>query len=296
MLRSFLRNNLSNKNKQLLRQGLRCYPLSTSRIRTLPDWLVIGAQKSGTTSLYFYLMQHPQNCFALPDIKEPQFFNKHYNKGINYYRSHFPLRSLEFLRSLRLSQYQTREATPEYLFHHFSPARAYQLVPNAKLIVVLRNPVERAYSHWNMIRTKGQRVETLSFEDAVDAETERIQPEYEKMLADPINFSWSGPLEWFSYVERGKYVDQIENWLKYFPKDQILILKSEDFLAEPQKNYFRVTQFLGLKPYEKIDFGTTQVGTYKSKMPSGVREKLVETFKPYNERLQKYVDWSIDWD
>ncbi|MEJ2557594.1 MAG: sulfotransferase domain-containing protein, partial [Anaerolineae bacterium] len=134
--------------KRAVVKGIQHYRLITRFMRVLPDFLIIGAQKCGTDSLFRYLGGHP--CIKLASSKEAHYFDLKFDKGINWYRSHFPLIPYKYsVKRLRKQDLITGEATPYYLFHPHAPGRAAAIVPHVKLIVLLRNPADRAYSHYN---------------------------------------------------------------------------------------------------------------------------------------------------
>src|SRR6187200_1451927 len=158
--------------RKVARSAIWAYGTATARGRPLPDFLVIGAQKAGTTALYAYLRWHPG--ITGPSWKEVSFFDRHWWRGEAWYRGQFPLRAGGRL---------VGEASPSYLFHPLAPERARSLVPDAKLIALVRNPVDRAYSQYQHAVALGR--EPLSFEDALAAEDERLVGEVERLLADP---------------------------------------------------------------------------------------------------------------
>ena len=189
-----------------------------ARWRSYPDFVIIGAQKSGTTSLYRYMIQHPSILAA--SKKEIHYFDIRYQNGDLWYRSHFPFSVLTKNRT-----FITGEASPYYLFHPHALTRMRQVIPKTKIIILLRNPVDRAISHF--FHEKKRQRETLLPEKAFQEEEERIEPEYTKMLKDP---SYNSPVyKNFSYKKRGVHIDQIQRCFQEFPKEQVLVLKSEDF-------------------------------------------------------------------
>src|ERR1700730_9070734 len=158
----------------------------TNPIRLLPDFLIIGTQRGGTTSLFHYLEAHP--CVRPAVNKDLHFFDRKYNKGLAWYRGHFPTRvERYYAQKIRGRAFLTGEASPSYLFHPHTPGRVAQAVPHVKLIVLLRNPVTRAYSQYHHAVELGH--ETLSFEDAIRGEEERTSGEQRKMLQDAHYYS-----------------------------------------------------------------------------------------------------------
>jgi hypothetical protein len=184
----------------------------------------------------------------------------------------------------------TGEATPYYMFHPLAPKRISDLVPQAKFIALLRNPVDRAYSHYQHVVRKG--IETLSFEEAIEAEPERLRGEREKMIADE---RYRGLKYGFhSYLARGIYVDQLRVWFDLFPREQLLILNSESFFSDQATTFGTVLKFLNLPGYKLRTTRKSNVGRY-SQMNPATREKLIKYFKPYNEQLYKLLGQEYNW-
>ena len=261
--------------------------------RVLPDFVIIGAQKCGTTSLYDYLCRHPQICSAL--VKEVDYFDKGFHRGVLWYRSNFPLCStIERRKKLQSQNILTGEASTGYLFHPHAPARMAQVIPDAKLIVLLRNPVERAYAHYQHNLRRGR--EPLTFEDAVRNEDERLAGELEKIRADE-TYSSSGYAH-FSYLKRGIYVDQLKSYQQTFDRDQMLILQSEDFFQNVQSNMDKVFRLLGVQLFRLGDVPPKNVGNYakeKLKDHSEIYNDLVSHFAPHNQRLYEYLGTDFGW-
>src|SRR5215467_6288621 len=176
----------------------------TSSLRLLPDFLIIGGQRCGTTSLYYYLTDQP--CVYPAATKEVHFFDDHFASGIDWYRAQFPTSAYKnYVERVRHQHFLTGEASPYYLFHPHAPRRISAALLYVKLIVLLRNPVDRAFSHY-WLEVKG-RYESLSFEEAIRCEQERIAGECEKMVNDENYHSFK--YRRFSYLTRGIYIDQI---------------------------------------------------------------------------------------
>ena len=264
--------------------------LSTARLRLLPDFILIGAQRSGTTSFFKHLCQHPEVHASFP--KEVHFFTNNYHKGLNWYRSHFPLATWKIKAERDGKQkFITGEATPYYLAHPHAPQRASQVVPNALLIVLLRNPIDRAYSHYQHEVRMG--VESLSFDEALDKEEERLLHESEKMAQDEHYCSF--PHQHYSYLARGVYIDQILAWKRYFSSEAMLILASELFYAEPSTTIRRVTDKFGLANWCLDNAKKYHVSSY-SQMSTGTRSRLAAYFRPHNLRLFETLNLDFDWE
>jgi hypothetical protein len=253
----------------------------------LPDFIVIGAQKCGTSYLYRLLGQHP---YVEPaHIKEVHYFDLFFDEGVDWYRSNFPLPVWkEGRRTI------TGEASPHYLYHPHAARRAAAVVPWAKLIVLLRNPVDRAYSNYNHQVRMGN--ETLSFDEAVEAEQVRLRGERDKMLSDERHVSLDHRR--FSYLSRGVYVDQLQKWHKFFAKDQILVLKSEDLFDYTQDTLRSVLGFLHLPDWHpepsKLSKSPRKKGRY-APMHSASRQRLKDYFEPHNRRLYEYLGTDFGW-
>jgi hypothetical protein len=266
----------------------RVYRYLTAEKRRWPDFIIAGAQKSGTTSLYRYLEAHPN--MAPPMMKEMAFFDGNYARGTQWYRLHFPLRASSGVAAGEKTF--TGESTAYYLFHPLAAERIAETLPHTKILVVLRNPVDRAFSHYQHKFRRCQ--ETLSFEEAIDAEAGRLAGEEEKIRTVAGYRSRSHAL--YSYLARGIYVDQIRRWQQHFPPNRLLILESSDLFKRPAETYEQVLDFLGVPQWQPKDFGQHFAGGYKAKMGDEMRRKLVSYFAPHNQRLYDHLGKRFDWD
>jgi hypothetical protein len=263
----------------------------TAPLRLWPNFIIIGAQKCGTSSLYQYLIQHPYILSARK--KEIHYFDDvAYQLGINWYRAHFRLPTAKYLtESHDRSAVITGEASPYYLAYPLAPERIARILPTVKLIVMLRNPIDRAFSHYYHQVRKGR--ETLSFENAIEAEEERLQGEIEKILRDENYYSYNF---WaYSYLTRGLYIEQLEMWMKYFSRDQLFILNSEEFFSNPETELNRTLEFLQLPNHKLQSYSKVNAGSY-DKMMVRTRHKLGEFFQPYNQQLYDFVGRNYGWD
>jgi len=251
----------------------------TARWRDLPDFLVIGAQKAGTTTLYAYLRWHPS--IGGPFWKEVSFFDRHWARGEAWYRGQFPLHRDGVL---------VGEASPSYVFHPLAPQRVYSVVPDTKLIVLLREPGDRAYSQYQHEVALGR--ERLSFEEALAAEDERLQGEVQRLSADPRAFS----REWWdhTYAARGLYAEQLERWLELFPGEQVLVLTTEEFGARPEETYASVLSFLGAPPHSLDQYPRVFDRDYPP-MNEETRRALTERFAEPNRRLERLLGRPLPW-
>jgi hypothetical protein len=290
-IRTLAKEHLSRRAKKWVKNRLRQCATVTGDYRALPDYLIIGAQKGGTSSLFYYLQQHPDVVLPLVIDKEIHYFDDCYRKGESWYRSHFPLQRAVAARRRAGSPALVGEATPEYLYHRLAPERAANLLPNGKLIALLRNPIERAYSHHAMELKRG--TEQLPFAEALAGEPERLAGEWEKVASDPSYRSFN--IVFRAYLERGKYLEQIRRWLKYYDRSQLLVLKSEDLFQVPRTTYDRVCRFLGLEPHEQTVFEQINPGAERSAVEPGLKNKLTDFFRPHNQALYEFLDEDFGW-
>jgi hypothetical protein len=265
----------------VLRNGVWAYGWVTSPFRPLPDFLVLGAQKAGTTALYEYLRRHPQ--ITGPSWKEVSFFDRHWARGERWYRGNFP-------NLARTREKLVGEASPSYVFHPLAPQRVQEVVPDARLIVLVRNPVDRALSQYNHEAALGR--EPLPFEEALDAEEERLRGEQERMAADPRYFS----REWWShtYQARGRYAEQLERWLAVFPREQLLILPTDDLGSDPAQAHAQVLEFLGASPQRLDSYPRVYEREYEPMKPE-TRERLAAEFEAPNRRLYELLGRDLGW-
>jgi hypothetical protein len=265
------------------------YAWLTSRGRVLPDFLIIGTQRGGTTSLYKYLVQHPNLSRAL--TKELRFFDLNYQRGLPWYRSRFPSRRRREMSERRGAELMVGEASPDYLFHPLAAARVAHDLPHAKLIVLLRNPIDRAFSHyWHQFK-RGH--ETLTFDQAVAAEPDRLAGELDRILADPSYVSYER--HHHSYLARGIYVDQLAAWMELIPRDRFLIERSEDLFQDPRAVFKRALEFLGLPDHDLTEYETFNAFS-SGQMELALRARLVEYFRPHNQRLEAMLGRALGWD
>ncbi len=278
------RHMLLRKIKRALKQARLQLRRLGADYRCLPDFLVIGAAKSGTSSLYKCMVQHPQVIWA--QKKEVHFFDRSYAKGLRWYRAHFPFR-----RRLPRGTV-TGESSPFYLCDPRAPERISCTVPHAKLIVLLREPADRAVSHY-FHEVKRQR-EPLPLDKALEAEERRVLPGFTQMKKEP-DFH-SNEYRFFSYKHRGLYEDQLRRYLRHFKRGQLLILKSEDFFSQPKRILEEVFAFLGVDPFFRPrDLRPRNVGSYTREVPPAVYETLARFFSPHNERLYQFLGRDFRW-
>jgi hypothetical protein len=243
------------------------------KLRQLPDFVIIGTQRGGTTSLYRYLTQHPDVGSAFRN--EVHFLERYYDRGTEWYLAHFPLREESSV---------VGEASPNYLFHPDVPERARRMLPHARFIALLRNPVDRAYSHYQMKVRRG--IEPLSFEEAIASESERLGSS-----DDHASSTWRD----YSYIERGLYADQLERWMSVFPREQFLIIKSEDLYEDPERILHQTLAYLDLPQWTPANLKAYHLSEYTDMDPA-TRERLGEYFAPHNQSVYTLLGRDLGWE
>jgi hypothetical protein len=256
------------------------YRQLTAERRPFPACIIAGAQKAGTTSLFDYLSGHPQ-C-APSHTKEVHYFDDAFQRGANWYRMHFPLTDQQRL---------CFESSPYYMFDPRVPARVRELLPDVKLIFLLRNPISRAYSHYQHSVRRGH--EPLSFDAALEAEPQRLAGEEQRMLADP--YLRSNPHRWYSYATRGHYADQLTRWFALFPREQILLVQAENLFKQPAQAFAKVLAFLELDVWQPAAFGSSNRGRYQDPMSETAAARLRQEYAAANERLFELIGTRYAW-
>lgn len=259
---------------------------SEREIGALPDFVIIGAPKCGTTSLHELLTQHPHVESGLR--KELGYFTHHFDKGIEWYRAQFlPPMWKNGQRSV------TGESTPSYFFDRSVPEKMAKVIPQARLIALLRNPVDRAYSNYQQnVRTVK---ETRTFEDAIKAEMKWLLGKEGGVSEQKPDASVGRtPAE---YLQRSIYVDHFTHWLKYFGNEQVLVLKSEDIFERELDTLKIVLNFLDLPDWEPevLEKRNKNQGHYKQEMDPVTRRQLEDFFEPHNRRLYEYLGVDFGW-
>lgn len=239
-------------------------------VGVLPNLMIIGGMRCGTTSLWDHLTRHP--LIRGSRTKELHFFCTQFALGERWYRANFTPRPDERVFV---------ESSPYYLFHPLAPARAASVVPNAKLIVMVREPVDRTYSHYNQNLQLG--LETLPLEAALRREAEQL-PGWEADIVSG-RVAYSAEHQNFSYVGKSLYAPQISRWLEHYPREQMLLLRSEDFYASPQETLARVTDFLEIDRFAFPDLGIRNGRLYE-RGDQPLRPELSRLFAEANRELR----------
>lgn len=263
--------------------------MGTRARHTLPDFVIIGAQKAGTSSIYRWLKEHPQ---VIAHAKEIGYFSRHYERGPDWYRSHFPT---EWRRTNFIAEHGrplfTGEATPEYLLDPRAPRRMAELIPEVKLIASLRNPVDRAYSQFQMNRREGIEPVEL-FSDALSLEDARFGTPQERRRATRQRPSMA---KWTHYLRRGHYADALSDWFAAFPRERFCIVTFDDLTARAERTVGTLEGFLGLAPHTHDALKPYNTGSYPP-LEEPTRSALVDYFRPHNERLYNLLGCDFGWD
>ena len=276
--------------QQAVRDGYARLGEATAGPRLPPSFIMIGAQRCGTTSLFRTLREHPQ-VFRAPFRKGVNYFDLNYYRGMRWYLGHFPVAALARRRAARYGGPVSFEASGYYLYHPFALERLARDLPGTKLVVMLRDPVERAFSAYKHEFARGFETEP-SFERALKLEDERLAGEIDRMRADPRYQSLSH--RHHSYLHRGQYAEQLERAFGFFPPEQVFVMDSEAYFTQPAEEYQRLLSFLGLRPHDPGAF--RQVNARPSApMPAPARQFLDEHYAPHNDRLAKLLDRPLPW-
>lgn len=247
--------------------------------RPLPGLVIIGAQRAGTTALFTYLSSSPDVAPSV--VKEVHYFDRNFARGDVWYRRHFPLddgRRIGF------------EGTPYLLFHPLAPERVASTLPETKFVALLRNPIDRAYSHHARCVRLGY--ESLGFEEAIDAEPARLAGVEDALISGAVKDSRVHREH--SYLARGRYAEQLRRWHDHVDPDRILTVFSEDLFADPAQTCAQIAEWAGIAPPSTDDY--RPVGTSPGDGVGGaLRSRLAAYYAPLNEDLFELVRRRTDW-
>jgi hypothetical protein len=276
--------------KQMARSALVTARLPTSPARMRPSFLIVGAQRCGTTSMSRALGEHPA-VFGAVLREEVHYFDNGYGRGPAWYRSHFPLMAAARWAARAAGvPAMAFESSPYYMFHPRAPERIARDLPGVRLIVLLRDPVERAYSAY--VHEAAHGFETEPFERALELEAARLDGEVERIAADSAYSSYCH--QHYAYRARGRYAEQLERLERLFGRDRLHVIDSRDFFAEPERAYDQVLEFLGLPNRGYPDFRQHNARP-RAPMPAPVRAALEEYYRPHDERLAAWLGYEPSW-
>jgi hypothetical protein len=256
----------------------------TSQSRVLPDFLIIGAKRCGTTSLFTNLPKHPSIINSHHD--NMGFFNDNFHLGVNWYKSFFPTQAFMEKSKKKYGTSLSFDTTTTYMEHSSTAENVKKTKPDMKIIIMLRNPIDRAYSQYNRtIKIDG--IKSRNFEDVVMTEIEK--------LSDHKNTSFQILRDESNYIKKGLYYEQLKPWFELFPRKNIGIFSTEDFKNDSQKTYDKIFDFLELTEFIINDNEIMEKGNY-SPMDKKTRNFLSNFYKSHNEKLFQLIEQKFEWD
>jgi len=261
---------------------------STSFMRLLPDFIVVGTSFCAKTLLYNNLEQHK---FILNNLREESgYFLDTYHKGFDWYKSNFTTYYFRFFFELIYGK-KPRIGETVNLPGYFVPKRVSDILGKPKIIAILRNPVDRAYARYLEEIRNGN--ETKSFEEVLEKEYHLIKNKEDKIIKS------NSPLDFrhlFLYRLEGIYVEYLKQWNQYFPKGDILVIRTEDLFSNPIQTTNKCFEFLDLEPIKELKQTGEKYEKDASKLNEDTRKKLLEYFKPYNEKLYQFLNLDLEWN
>lgn len=288
-LRHQVRAVIPPRLRPVARRGYVAWGAASASIRLEPSFLVIGGQRCGTTSIFNDLSAHPQ-IVRPPVEKGTDYYTLHYARGRAWYRGHFPVASLARRRA-GAGGPVAFEACTYYLFHPFAIERIARDFPDIKLVAMLRDPVERAFSAYKHEFARGFESEP-DFHHALELEETRLDGEVERMRAD-IGYE-SHPHRHLSYKGRGQFAEQLERVFAHFPRDQVLVMDSEAYFERPEQEYRSLLDFLGLRVAGQPQFARHNARP-SAPMPADARRLLERHFRPHDEQLAELLGRTPRW-
>jgi len=254
----------------------------TAAQRKLPDFLVIGGKRCGTTTLFEFLRQH--QMIAEPVIDHMGFFDDNYSIGINYYKSFFPIKTEETAKKLDY------DVTTSYLTSPFVAERVAKEIPNVKIIVLLRNPTSRAWSDYNASQKKDGSEE--QFQSYIDDELQELEASDFEEKVSKNDYNMSEPFS--NFIKKGLYAVYLKKWLKLFPRKNFLFISTESFSKDENKVFKQIFDFLGLSNFEIHKLQRMSKGNYEKLNPK-IKNKLDLFFASHNDELFKLINEKYDW-
>ena len=262
----------------------------TASRRQLPGFILVGAQRAGTTSLFRALQSHPL-VHSANYHKGVNYFDVNYHRGFDWYQGHFPLATSLRGRTQGLrGEPITFEASGYYMFHPCAPERMAQHLPDVRILAMLRDPVERAWSAYKHEHARG--FESESFDRALALEDERLAGQAERMAQDPLYQSVSH--RHHAYVRRGQYAEQLRRIGELFPRERIHVVESESFFEHPERTFAGVLDFLGLPIVMPERFDRWN-GRPSAPMSDSTRARLRRHFRSHDDALSDFLGRPPAW-
>ncbi|GAB3222192.1 hypothetical protein GCM10027447_08840 [Glycomyces halotolerans] len=287
-----LRERVPAPVKAAVGRSARTFGRLTASSRILPGLLLCGGQRCGTTSLYRALAQHPA---VLKPVfhKGVHYFDTAYDRGPSWYRAHFPTKAA----ARRVAEHTglapiAFESSPYYLYHPLAARRFVRDLPDVKVIVLVRDPVERAWSHHAHEVARGFE-DITDFADAVKAEPDRLLGTEERLRIDEGHYSFEH--QHHAYIGRGRYTDYLEPLAELIGRDRVLVLDSGEFFTRPEDAFEQVLRFLRLPWVGEFSFARHNARGRPSPMSASLRRRLTEHFEPYDARLADWLGGTPSW-
>jgi hypothetical protein len=278
--------------KRIAHLGSRSYGRLTAPARMLPSFLICGGQRCGTTSLYRALAAHPVVLKAVLH-KGVHYFDTAYHRGLGWYRGHFPLlRAAARVEREHGAAAQTFESSPYYMYHPQAVGRIARDLPGVRVVVLVRDPVERAYSQHAHEVARGFETEP-SFARALELEPARLRGQEERLRRDGAYYSFSH--QHHAYRGRGEYVRYLERMAALLGRERVIVVESERFFGDPGPVYDEVLDFLGLPRLGHPPFLRHNARTRSAPMSTALRADLKAHFAPYDERLTPWLGHPPSW-
>jgi hypothetical protein len=285
-----VRGSLPRPVKRAGRKVSRGLGTVTASPRMLPGFILAGAQRAGTTSLYRALMTHP---LVLPPNyhKGVNYFDVNYDRGPAWYRGHFPVERLARFRTREVpGEPVTFDASGYYMFHPLAPERIAADLPAVKIVTMLRDPIDRAHSAHKHELARG--FETEEFERALELEDERLAGEEERIRAEPGYYSHRHRHQ--AYRRRGHYAEQLQRFLARLPRAQVHVVESERFFETPEEEYSALLEFLELPVVFPPRFDRYN-GRPRAPMAQTTRRRLEDYFEPHDAALRELIGRDPVW-
>lgn len=283
-------NRIQRVAQPLARRGAVLLGRVAPGLHMTPDILICGAQRCGTTSMYQALRRHP-NILRPTLAKGVHYFDTDHGRGMNWYRAHFPFRAQAALVERRTGhRAATFESSPYYLFHPLAAGRIAGDLPGVRILILLRDPVERAYSAHAHEFARGFEIEP--FAKALELEDVRLAGEEEKIVADPSYRSHAHQHQ--AYVRRGFYVEQVRRMVDEIGAERVHVIDAEDFFTDPEPVWRDVTKFLALPDAPAPAFAQHN-SRPRSPMPASLRQELTDAYEDSDRELAQWWGRTPSW-
>lgn len=273
------------------------FHLITNNMRVLPDFIIIGSGRAGTTALYSYLIQHPQimKCFTHNDEKvaDLHFFEYMISKKIGWYRSHFPTKIFKKIKELKSGKKCiTGEFTSTYMYHEHVPQRIINTIPKTKILVILRNPIDKIYSTYCQQFSFNEYLS--NFEETIQSEIDRMKI-FQKSPNKRIFNENIDSIVTCNILRHGIYYNYLKKWFEIFPENQIMVIDSKKLNNDTINCIKEVFNFLNIEEIEINDVSKINKGNY-NRIDNKTRDELISFFKPYNKKLNKLLKTNFEWN